>query len=113
MGPHHPHVRRHGATLRARFRTQEARSSALLGEFGKECGAPFLERRELGPELFQLAVDPLQLGSRLLFAEISLAMPDADQILDLTAAQPQTRAPTNLAPPVHTLAPAERTHDLI
>ncbi len=46
---------------------REARSSALHGEFGKECGPPFLKRRELGPELFQLAVDLLQLGPRLPF----------------------------------------------
>jgi hypothetical protein len=32
----------------------------LLGEFGKERGPPFLECRDLGPELFQLAVDALQ-----------------------------------------------------
>jgi hypothetical protein len=33
------------------------RSSALLGEFGKECGPSFLECLDLGPVLFQLAVD--------------------------------------------------------
>jgi hypothetical protein len=41
---------------------QETRS--LLGEFGKERGPPFLKRRQLGSVLFQLAVDPLQLGPR-------------------------------------------------
>jgi hypothetical protein len=29
----------------------EARSSALLGEFGKEHGSPFLKRRELGQDV--------------------------------------------------------------
>ena len=54
----------------------------MVGEFGKERGPPFLECRELSPELFQLAVDPLQLGPRLPFAEVSLTMSGAD-VLDL------------------------------
>jgi len=85
----------------------------LLGEFGKERGPPFLKGRELGPELFQLAVDPLQLGPRLLFPEVSLTMPGADQILDLTAEQPQPRAPVHLGAPVLQLARADRRDDLI
>ena len=59
-------------TWRAGPAGHEVRASALLGEFGKEHGPPFLKRRELGPELLQLAVDPLQLGPRLLFPEVSL-----------------------------------------
>ena len=65
----------------------------LLGEFGKERGPPFLEGGELSPELFQLAVDSRQLGPRLTFPEVSLTMPRADKILDLTAEQPQPRIP--------------------
>ena len=38
---------------RFRSRGHETRS---LGEFGKERGTPYFERRELGPELSQLAV---------------------------------------------------------
>ena len=86
---------------------------ALLGEFGKERGPPFLKRRELGPELFQLAVDPLQLGPRLLFPEVSLTMPGADQILDLAAEQPQPRVPVHRGAPVLQLARADRRDDLI
>jgi hypothetical protein len=37
-------------------------AGALLAEFGKEHGAPFLKGGELSPELFQLAVDPGQFG---------------------------------------------------
>ena len=59
------------------------RRSALLGQFGKERGPPFLECRDLGPELLQLAVDALQLGPRLLFPEVPLTMSGADQFLDL------------------------------
>src|SRR5580693_5615193 len=84
----------------------EARSSALLGEFGKERGPPFLKRRELGPELLQLAVDPLQLGPRLPFPEVSLTTPCADEILDLTAEQPQPRVPVHRGGPVLQLARA-------
>src|SRR6266849_1931489 len=91
----------------------EARSSALLGQFGKERGPPFLECRELGPELFQLAVDPLQLGPRLPFPEVSLTMPGADQILDLTAEQPQPRVPVHRGAPVLQLARADRRDDLV
>lgn len=80
----------------------------MIGEFGKERGPPFLGCRELGSELFQLAVDPLQLGPRLLFPEVSLTMPGADQILDLTAEQPQPRVPVHRAGPVLELARADR-----
>jgi hypothetical protein len=86
---------------------------SLLGEFGKERGPPFLKRRELGPELFQLAVDPLQLGPRLLFAEVSLTTPGADQILDLAAQQPQPRVPVHRSLAVLQLARADRRDDLI
>jgi hypothetical protein len=85
----------------------------LLGEFGKERGPPFLKGRELSPELLQLAVDPVQLGPRLLFPEVSLTMPGADQLLDLTAEQPQLRAPVHLGAPVLQLARADRRDDLI
>jgi hypothetical protein len=68
------------------------RRSAMLGEFGKERSPSVLECPDLGPELFQLAVDALQLGPRLLFSEVSLTMLGADQLLDLTAEQPQPPA---------------------
>src|SRR5580700_2114958 len=96
-----------------RSRGHEARSSALLGEFGKEGSPPFLECRELGPELFQLAVDPLQLSPRLLFAEVLLTTPGADQILDLAAEQPQPRVPVHRGLPVLELARADRRDDLV
>ena len=80
----------------------------MLGEFGQERGPPFLECRELGAELFQFAVDPLQLGPRLLFPEVSLTMADADQVLDLTAEQPQSRVPVHRGAPVLELARADR-----
>jgi hypothetical protein len=85
----------------------------LLGEFGKERCPPFLKGRELGPELFQLAVDPLQLGPRLLFPKVSLTMLGADQILDLTAEQPQPRVPVHRGGPVLKLARADRRDDLV
>ena len=50
---------------------------SLLGELGKERGPPFLKGRELGPELFQLAVDPLELGLGLPFPQVSLTTPSA------------------------------------
>jgi hypothetical protein len=84
-----------------------------LSEFGQERGPPFLERGELGPELFQLAVDPLQLGPRLPFPEVSLTMPGADQILDLAAEQPQPRVPVHRGGPVLELARADRRDDLV
>lgn len=83
---------------------REARSSALLVEFGKERGPPFLECRELGPELFQLTVDLLQLGLRLPFPEVSLTMPGADKIFDLAAEQPQPGVPVYRGGPVLELA---------
>ena len=60
----------------------------------EEGGQPFLDR-ELDPELFQLAVDPLQLGPRLPFPQITLTMPGADEILDLAAEQPQPGVPVD------------------
>ena len=47
---------------------------ALLAELGKERGPPFPEGGELSTQLFQLAVDPRQLGPRLLFPQVALAM---------------------------------------
>jgi len=91
----------------------EARSSAVLGEFGKERGPPLLERRELGPELFQLAIDAFQLGPRLAFPQIPLTMSGADQILDLTAEQPQPRVPVHRGAPVLELARVDRVVDLV
>ena len=87
----------------------EARSSALLAEFGNERGPSFLERCDLGPELLQLAVDLLQLGPGLLFPQVPLTMPGANQILDLTAQQPQPRvADTTMRPPPLMLSVAEQ-----
>ena len=85
----------------------------MLAELGKERGPPFLKRRELGPELFQLAVDPLKLGPCLLFSQVSLTMPGADQILDLAAEQPQPRVPVYRGAPVLELARADRRDDLV
>jgi hypothetical protein len=85
----------------------------LLGEFGKERGPPFLECLDLGPELFQLAVDALQLGLCLLLLQVSLTMPGADQLLDLAAEQPQPRIPLDLGAPVLKLARADRRDDLV
>jgi hypothetical protein len=46
-----PHLTRGGAARSGPgLAGHEARSSALLGEFGKEYGPRFLKRRELGPE---------------------------------------------------------------
>jgi len=56
-----PRDREYGWTAR-----RPIRLGALLTEFGKEHGPPFLESGELSPELFQLAVDPCQFGPRLL-----------------------------------------------
>src|ERR1700722_6081858 len=86
---------------------------SLLSEFRKERDPPFLKRHELGPELFQLAVDLLQLGPRLLFAEVSLTTPGAEQILDLAAEQSQPRVPVLRGLAVLQLARADRRDDLI
>jgi hypothetical protein len=63
--------------------------------------------------LLQLPVDLLQLSPRLPLPEIPLTMPAADQILDLTAKQPQPRVPVYLAWPVLELARANRRDDLV
>ena len=65
----------------------------MLGEFGKERGPSFVEFLDPGPELSQLAVDALELGLRLPFAEVSLTMPGSDQILNLAAEQPRPQVP--------------------
>jgi hypothetical protein len=85
----------------------------LLTEIGKEHGPPLLERGDLTPELFQLAVDARQLGPRLPFPEVSLTVPGADEILNLTAEQPQPRVPVHRAGPVLELARADRRDDLL
>ena len=57
-------------------------------EVGKERNPPFLERGELSPELFQLAVDVRQFRSRLPFPEVLLTLPAPHEFLDLAAEQP-------------------------
>jgi hypothetical protein len=91
----------------------EARSSALLGEFGKELCPSFLKLLDPGPELSKLALDALELGLRLLFPEVSLTMPGPDQILDLTAEQPWPRVPVRRGGPVLELARVDRRDDLL
>ena len=68
---------------------------ALLAELGKDRGPHFLESGDLGMQLFQLAVDPRQLGPRLLFPQVALAMQGPGEILDLAAEQPQPRVPVH------------------
>jgi hypothetical protein len=85
----------------------------LFAELGQERGPPLLERGDLSPVLFQLAVDLLQLGPRLPFPEVPLTMPAADQILDLTAEQPQLRVSVHRSRPVLQLARADRRDDLV
>jgi hypothetical protein len=63
--------------------------------------------------LSQLAVDALQLGLCLLFLQVSLTMPGADQLLDLAAEQPQPRIPLDLGAPVVKFARADRRDDLV
>ncbi len=60
----------------------------------------FPEGGELSRQLFQLAVDPRQLGPRLLFPQVALAMQDPGEILDLAAEQPQPRVPVHRGGPV-------------
>jgi hypothetical protein len=85
----------------------------LPGEFGKERGPSFLEGLDPGPELSHLAVDALELGLRLLFPEVSLALLGSDQLLDLAAEQPRPRVPVRLGVPVLELACVDRRDDLI
>jgi hypothetical protein len=85
----------------------------LLTEFGHEHRTPLLVRRDLSPELFQFAVDALQLGPGLPFPEVSLAMPGADQFFDLPAEQPQPRISVYLTGPVLELARTNRRDDLV
>ena len=68
---------------------------ALLAELGKERGPPFPQGGELSTQLFQLAVDPRQLGPRLLFPQVALAMQGPGEIFDLAAEQPQPRVPVH------------------
>ena len=58
---------------------------AVLAEFGKQRGPPFLKGGELSRQLFQLAVDPRQFGPRLLFPQVALAMQGLGEIFDLAA----------------------------
>jgi hypothetical protein len=80
----------------------------MLGEFGKERGPPFLERGELSPELFQLAVDLRQFGPRLPFPQVSLTAPGTDQILDMATEQPQPRVLVHRGTPILELARVDR-----
>jgi len=86
---------------------------ALLGEFGKERGPPFLEGGELSPELLQLAVDLCQFGPRLPLLQASITMPGPDEVLDLAAEQSQPRVPVHRGGPVLELACVDRREDLI
>ena len=86
---------------------------ALLAELGKERGPPFPKGGELSTQLFQLAVDPRQLGPRLLFPQVALAMQGPGEILDLAAEQPQPRVPVHRGGPVLQLARVDRREDLI
>src|SRR6266699_62007 len=88
-------------------------AGSLLAEFGKKHGPPFLEVGELRPELFQLAVDPCQLGARLLFPQVPLTVQGLGEILDLAAKQPQPRVPVHRGGPVLQLARVDRGEDLI
>jgi len=74
---------------------------------------PFSEGGELSTQLFQLAVDPRQLGPRLLFPQVALAMQGPGEILDLAAEQPQPRVPVHRGGPVLQLARLDRREDLI
>lgn len=85
----------------------------MLTEIGKEHGPPLLECGELTPELFQLAVDARQFGPRQAFAEVPLAVPRADKILNLAAKQPQPWVPVHRAGPILELACADGRDDLI
>jgi hypothetical protein len=85
----------------------------LPGEFGKERGPSFLEGLDPGPELSHLAVDALELGLRLLFPEVSLALLGSDQLLDLAAEQPRPRVPVRLGVPVLELASATRASSTV
>src|SRR6266568_1964540 len=97
----------------SRLRCSTRLPDISLTEVGKEHGPPLLERGDLTPELFQLAVDARQLGPRLPFPEVSLTVPGADEILDLTAEQPQPRVPVHRAGPVLELAGTDRRDDLL
>src|SRR6266568_1338541 len=92
---------------------QVNRAGALLAEFGKEHGPPFLEGGELSPEALQLAVDPRQLGPRLLFPQAALTVQGPGEILDLAAEQPQPRVPVHRRGPVLQLARVDRREELI
>jgi hypothetical protein len=85
----------------------------LLTEFGQQHRPPRLERRDLSPELLQFTVDTPQFGPRLLFPQVALTVPGADQILDLTPEQPQPPIPVYLAGPVLELARTNRRDDLV
>ena len=74
--------------------------ASLARRAGKERGPPFPEGGELSTQLFQLAVDPRQLGPRLLFPQVALAMQAPGEILDLGAEQPQPRVPVHRGGPV-------------
>src|SRR5258708_28388284 len=85
----------------------------LFAELGKECGPPFPEGGELSTQLLQFAVDPHQLGPRLLFPQVALAMQGPGEIFDLAAEQPQPRVPVHRGWPGLSLAPGARREDLI
>jgi hypothetical protein len=69
---------RHSSTLLA---------GSFLAEFGKECGAPFLEGGELGAELSELAVDAGQFGPCLLLADVPISVQGSGEVVDLATQQ--------------------------
>ena len=85
----------------------------LLAEFGKKHRPSFLEGGELRPQLFQLAVDPCQFGSRLLFPQVPLTVQSLGEIFDFAAEQPQPRVPVHRGGPVLLLARVDRRDDLV
>ena len=85
----------------------------MLTEPGQERGPPFLEGGELGPELFQLAVDPCQFSPCPLFPQVGLTMQSLGEIFDLVAEQPQPRVSVHRGGAVLQLARVDRRVDLI
>jgi hypothetical protein len=70
----------------------EARSLALLGEFGKERGSPFLKRREVAWSCFSLRLTRFNSARAYCFSQVPLTMPAVDQILDLAPDTPIHRS---------------------
>ena len=85
----------------------------MLAELGKQHGSPFLERGELGSELFQFAVDTGKFGPRLPIPQIVLTVQARGEILDLSPEQPQPWVSVYRCGPVLELARIDRRVDLI